>query len=377
MKNLDQFIGQMMASARMVQNKDVSGATAVIRQALAQAGLTPSSAATTAEAFDTATATEEAPAFVDLNPAPGWSRRPMPRAARQKPAAPAEHLPGQFLAGSYRCETGTRRYKLYIPAAAVKAPATRRPLLVMLHGCTQNPDDFATGTKMNALAEEFGCLVLYPAQDKSANHNGCWNWFEPGHQVRGAGEAALIAGMTRHIIAEHDAEPSQVFVAGLSAGGAMAAILGAEYPELYAAIGVHSGLPAGSARDLITGLQAMKKPGRARSVREAVPLIVIHGDADHVVHASNGEAVLKQFVAAHAGLQATPLHRQESAANEGGRRCTRTTWRDRDGRTMAEHWVVHGAGHAWSGGCASGSHSDPQGPCASRTMLDFFLPKAG
>lgn len=374
MKNLDRFIGQMMASARMVQNKDMSGATAVIQQALAQAGLTP----TTAASFTTstaATATEEAPEFVDLNPAPGWNRRPKPRFVRPTPSAPAQHLPGHFLSGSHRCETGTRRYKLYIPAAAIKAPATRRPLLVMLHGCTQNPDDFANGTKMNALSEEFGCLVLYPEQDKSANHNGCWNWFEPGHQVRGAGEAALIASMTRHIIAEHDAEPSQVFVAGLSAGGAMAAILGAEYPELYAAIGVHSGLPAGSARDLITGLQAMKKPGRGRSVREAVPLIVIHGDADHLVHASNGDAVLNQFVAAHAGLQATPLQRQESAENEGGRRSTRTTWRDREGRAMAEQWVVHGAGHAWSGGCASGSHSDPQGPCASRAMLRFFLQK--
>lgn len=391
MKNLDRFISQMMASARMVQNRDVSGASAVIQQALAQAGLTaPHDAAT-------ATATADAPDFVDLNPAPDWSARrtPPPRpskarasapgpeflqrfmrpgAAARKPA-PSPDWPGRFIAGRHACEAGTRGYKLYIPAAPI-APGARRPLLVMLHGCTQHPDDFALGTRMNELAEEFGCLVLYPEQDTSANHNRCWNWFEPAHQVRDAGEAGILASMTRAIVAEHDAEPSQVFAAGLSAGGAMAAILGAAYPELYAAVGVHSGLPAGSARDMITGLQAMKKPGRGRSLRESVPLIVIHGDADHVVSAANGEAVLRQFVGAHAGLQPTPLTRHSSEQTMGGRRCTRATWHDHQGRPMAEHWTVHGAGHAWSGGCSSGSHTDVSGPCASRAMLQFFLGEA-
>jgi len=404
MKNLDQFISQMMESARLVQNRDVSGASAVIQQALAQAGLaTPHAAGTTQAAANAAenaaaTATEEETEFVDLNPAPDWSARrtapPRPSKARRAgadpeffqrfmrtgaaahkqaaAAAPAPNWPGRFIAGRHACESGARGYKLYIPAAPV-APGTRRPLVVMLHGCTQNPLDFAIGTKMNELAEQHGCLVLYPEQDASANHNRCWNWFEPAHQARGAGEAEIIAGMTRAIVAEHDAEPSQVFVAGMSAGGAMAAILGAAYPELYAAIGVHSGLPAGSARDMITGLQAMKKPGRGRSLREAVPLIVIHGDADHVVSAANGEAVLQQFVGAHAGLHPAPLTRASSEQNMGGRRCTRATWHDQEGRPMAEHWTVHGAGHTWSGGCASGSHTDATGPCASSAMLRFFL----
>lgn len=358
MKPFEQFIGQMMETARRVQARDPKAATDIIQQALAQAGLlTPQQT----------TATPQEPEFVDLNPAPAWSK---PK-SRPRPAAKAKsRLPGRFIAGSHGGEAGSRRYKLYIPA---KPAEGRRPLVVMLHGCTQNPDDFAVGTGMNALAEEFGFLVLYPEQDGRANRSHCWNWFEPGHQARDAGEPGILAGMTRQVIREYDAEPSQVFVAGMSAGGAMAAVLGAEYPELFAAIGVHSGLPAGSARDMITGLQAMKKPGRARSLREAVPVIVFHGDADHVVDPGNGEAVLKQFVGAHAGLRATPLHASETQSTQGGRRATHRTWRDEQGRAMAEHWIVHGAGHTWAGGDAAGSHTDALGPCASREMLRFFL----
>jgi len=365
MKPFEHFIGQMMESARRVQARDPQAATDIIQQALAQAGLlTPQQ--------KTGTPTQE-PGFVDLNAPPSWSK---PRAkAKARPARAdkaASRLPGRFISGSHSGEAGSRRYKLYIPA---KPAEGRRPLVVMLHGCTQNPDDFATGTGMNALAEEFGCLVLYPEQDRSANHSHCWNWFEPGHQARDAGEPGIIAGMTREVLREYDADSSQVFVAGMSAGGAMAAVLGAEYPELFAAIGVHSGLPAGSARDMITGLQAMKKPGRGRSLREAVPVIVFHGDADHVVNAANGEAVLNQFVGAHAGLRATPLHASETESTQGGRRSTCRTWRDGEGRTMAEHWTVHGAGHTWTGGDAAGSHTDALGPSASREMLRFFLQK--
>lgn len=361
MKPFEQFIGQMMESARRVQARDPQAATDIIQQALAQAGLLAPQQETGAN--------RQAPEFVDLNAPPAWSK-PTPR-ARTRPTPKADPgLPGRFIAGSHAGEAGSRRYKLYIPA---HMPAGRRPLIVMLHGCTQNPDDFAVGTGMNALAEEFGCLVLYPEQDGRANRSHCWNWFEPGHQARDTGEPGILAGMTRQVMQEYDIEPSQVFVAGMSAGGAMAAVLGAEYPELFAAIGVHSGLPAGSARDMISGLQAMKKPGRARSLREAVPVIVFHGDADHLVSPANGEAVLKQFVGAHAGLRATPLHASEAESTQGGRRSTRHTWRDEEGRTMAEHWIVHGAGHAWAGGNAAGSHTDALGPCASREMLRFFL----
>ncbi|MGH8852745.1 MAG: extracellular catalytic domain type 1 short-chain-length polyhydroxyalkanoate depolymerase [Telluria sp.] len=246
-----------------------------------------------------------------------------------------------------------------------------RPLLVMLHGCTQHAADFAAGTGMNTVAEEHGCLVLYPEQERSANHNGCWNWFEPGQQRRGMGEPAILAGMTRQVMAEHGADPGKVFVAGLSAGGAMAAILGAEYPELYAAVGVHSGLAAGTGKDMVSGLHAMKRAPRAKTACQCVPIIVFHGDADHVVHPGNGDAVLRQFVDAHGALQAA-----RSRGKAAGRDCTRTSWRDAKGRRLAEHCLVHGAAHAWMGGNAAGSHTDASGPSASREMLAFFLEQA-
>lgn len=371
---LDKFIAQMMDSARLVNARDVSSATDVIQKALADAGLMAQQPATTAR--------DDGADFIDLNPAPEWSKqKPQPRPqARARPAPargpvkpPQENLPGKFISGSFSCEAGTRRYKLYVPS---QPSGAARPLVVMLHGCTQGSDDFAVGTGMNALAEQHGCLVLYPEQDGKANRNRCWNWFEAGHQVRGVGEPELLAAMTRQVAAEHGADTSRIFAAGLSAGGAMAAILGAEYPELYAAVGVHSGLAAGCARDLMSGLNAMKKPGRARALREGVPIIVFHGDGDHLVHADNGDAVLQQFVAVHAKEQATPLHVQRDAHQQGKRRCTQSTWRNREGRAVAEHWVVHGAGHAWSGGNAAGSHTDPTGPSASGEMLRFFLEQA-
>lgn len=362
MKPFEQFIGQMLESARRVQARDPAAATDIIQQALARAGLLTPQPQADAQA-------QAAPAFVDLNQPPAWSKS-RAKAGPHPGAGEAARLPGRFIAGSHACAAGSRRYKLYIPAHQSAGP---RPLIVMLHGCTQDPDDFALGTGMNALAEQAGCLVLYPGQDGSANRNRCWNWFEPGHQAREAGEPAIIAGMTRQVMRDHDIDPAQVFVAGMSAGGAMAAVLGAEYPDLFAAIGVHSGLAAGSARDMISGLQAMKKPGRARSLREAVPAIVFHGDADHVVSPANGEAVLNQFIGAHAGLRATPLQADQAESTQGGRRSTRRTWRDDAGRTMAEHWTLHGAGHAWAGGNAAGSHTDALGPNASREMLRFFL----
>jgi len=387
MKSLDQFINKMVESARLVQNKDVSSATAMIQAALAQAGLVPGQPGQPGQAGPVGRfVKDDAAAFVDINPAPDWQAhlrkgQAAMRAAGFGPDAHAHHAdddvalmehdaPGTFESGVFSNAAGRRRYKLYIPSQPSTAP---RALVVMLHGCTQNPDDFAVGTGMNRLAEEANCLVLYPEQDSASNHNRCWNWFESGHQARDAGEPAIIAGMTRRIVEEHGADPGQVFVAGMSAGGAMAAVLGAEYPDLFAGVGVHSGLPAGSGRDMITGLQAMKKPGKGRTLREAVPVIVFHGSTDHVVAPANGEAVLQQYVGAHAGLRATPLTVRHDDAAHGGRRCRRSVWRDDAGRAMAEHWVVQGAGHAWAGGNTAGSHTDAAGPCASKEMLRFFL----
>ncbi|ORE94777.1 PHB depolymerase family esterase [Aurantimonas sp. 22II-16-19i] len=261
--------------------------------------------------------------------------------------------------------SGSRRYKLYVPARHDGRPA---PLVVMLHGCTQSPDDFAAGTRMNALAEEFGFLVAYPEQSKRANAQKCWNWFEAGDQRRDSGEPALIAGITREIVAAHGADPARVFVAGLSAGGAAATIMGQRYPELYAAVGVHSGLACGAARDMGSAFAAMRGGAPVTAGERVVPTIVFHGDRDTTVAPVNGDHVLEQ---ARAGASARAV--TEQGVSTGGVGYTRTVHREADGRERLESWRIHGAGHAWSGGSADGSYTLPGGPDASREMLRFFL----
>jgi poly(hydroxyalkanoate) depolymerase family esterase len=264
------------------------------------------------------------------------------------------------------------------------------PLIVMLHGCKQNPDDFAAGTRMNELAEATQCLVLYPAQSRSANSGGCWNWFNGGDQQRDRGEPSIIAGMTRKVIATYPVDPRRVYIAGLSAGGAMAAIMGTTYAELYAAVGVHSGLPHAAAHDVMSAFAAMRKgPAAARerlgidesTVAPPLPTIVFHGDRDATVHPSNGEQVISQatpIAVADGVVDAVtappPVVSVEQGRASGGHAYTRTVHRDATGRASGiEHWLVHGAGHAWSGGDTSGSYTDPKGPNASREMLRFFL----
>ncbi len=279
--------------------------------------------------------------------------------------ADAPPLPegARFDGATHASALGQRDYRLYVPAFR---PAQPMPLVVMLHGCTQNPVDFAVGTGMNALAEEFGVMVAYPAQPAAANANRCWNWFRPEDQTRDRGEPGLIAGIVREIVAREGADPSRVYVAGLSAGGAAAAVLAAVYPDVFAAAGVHSGLPQGAAHDLPSALMAMRQGAPATSAPPGVPMIVFHGDADRVVHPRNGAAL------AEAAGAATNARRIEHG-RAGGRDFTRVLLEDGAGRVRSEHWTVHGAGHAWSGGDAAGSHTDPAGPQASREMLRFFL----
>ncbi|PWK61465.1 extracellular catalytic domain type 1 short-chain-length polyhydroxyalkanoate depolymerase [Roseicyclus mahoneyensis] len=272
----------------------------------------------------------------------------------------------QFLSLTHSGPHGRRDYRLYVPAARPDAPM---PLIVMLHGCTQTPEDFATGTGMNTLAEEFGCLVAWPAQPGGANAQKCWNWFRPEDQGRDRGEPALIAAIVQDILRDHPADPARVYAAGLSAGGAAAAILGAAYPDIFAAVGVHSGLPVGSAQDVPSAFAAMQGGAGAGDRRVRVPTIVFHGSADTTVHPANGKAVLAQ--AMQSGFDHTQVLVSESLA--GGRSYRQTRHDDRSGRSMAEHWVINGAGHAWAGGNPSGSYTDPKGPDASREMLRFFL----
>jgi len=283
-----------------------------------------------------------------------------------KPAVGVNLPPGaQFLSLTHVSPQGSRDYRLYVPA---QRPDRPMPLVVMLHGCTQTPEDFATGTGMNALAEEFGCLVAYPAQPSGANAQNCWNWFRPEDQARDHGEPALIAGLTRAILRDHPADPARVYLAGLSAGGAAAAIVAAAYPDIYSAVGVHSGLPVGSARDVPSAFAAMRSGAPADRRKTPVPTIAFHGLADTTVHPANAEAVLAQALRGHPGLRKAV----ETGVAPGGRRFQRTSFATATGPTQAEHWQIDGAGHAWAGGHRTGSYTDPQGPDASREMLRFF-----
>lgn len=260
-----------------------------------------------------------------------------------------------------------RDYKLFLPARPGTAALSPMPLVVMLHGCTQNPDDFAAGTRMNQLAEAQGFAVLYPWQSAKANPQACWNWFKHSHQTAGRGEPALIAGMVRQVAAGHVIDPKRIYVAGLSAGGAMAAIVGETHPEIFAAVGVHSGLAAGAAKDLPSALSAMKNgaPG-AHGAGSGRPTIVFHGDADTTVNAANARAVVASSVGGAAAA------RGEVSSVAGRRTTHKEIFKAADGRVLAEMWLVNGAPHAWSGG-GPGSYTDPTGPDASAEMLRFFL----
>ncbi|MET3918111.1 poly(hydroxyalkanoate) depolymerase family esterase [Variovorax sp. OAS795] len=278
---------------------------------------------------------------------------------------PAERTE-QWARGTFSHQGRTIDYMLFVPGPAAEQRETPQPLVVMLHGCTQNAADFAAGTRMNEHARACGAMVLYPEQAQRANGQKCWNWFKSQHQQRGRGEPALLAALTQHITQQQHADPRRVYVAGLSAGGAMADVLGHCYPDVFAAVGVHSGLPHGAAQDVTSALSAMRTgPARASASTTATrpPTIVFHGDADTTVHASNGLAIL-------AG--ATPGEVKEGQS-PSGRRFTRTLYPASKACGDSEHWRLHGTGHAWSGGSANGSYTQPEGVDASREMLRFFL----
>lgn len=278
----------------------------------------------------------------------------------------------QFVSATFADKNGSRAYKLFIPSIAASKPL---PLVVMLHGCTQTPDDFALGTGMNDAAQLQSFFVLYPAQSQNANASRCWNWFMRSHQQRDIGEPALLANMTREVMVKYGIDPQRVYVAGLSAGGAMAAILGDAYPDLFAAVGVHSGLATGSAKDVQSAFRAMNSGVSAGGVRSAgadaatqstPPTIVFHGDQDSTVNPANG----KRVTAASAAERVPEVERRQS---ENGREYTRHIYRESGGQVTTEHWVVHGAAHAWSGGSARGSYTDARGPSATDEMLRFFF----
>jgi poly(hydroxyalkanoate) depolymerase family esterase len=396
MKFDEGFLAQMREATRILQSEGPMAATAAIQRALHGASATDTAAAQE----DWARFLPKAPELRDINPphgpqvepgtqsdemraqlnkfSRGWASAMNRQTVEDVEAKEAVDLAGKgrFLSGSCTNHAGTRAYKLYIPSGYT---GQALPLVVMLHGCTQHPDDFAAGTAMNAAAEDNNCFVVYPAQTKTANGSNCWNWFNAGDQRRDHGEPAIIADITRAIIREYAIDTSSVYVAGLSAGGAMAAVMGATYPELYAAIGIHSGLPYAVAHDMPSAFAAMKNRKIKASARRAkckaptpfghtMPVIVFHGDRDTTVDPENGGLALVQCVPS---VDAASI-KEERGTVPNGRAYTRTVLHDAQGKAVAEKWIVHGAGHAWSGGSTRGTYTDPQGPDATREMLRFF-----
>jgi poly(hydroxyalkanoate) depolymerase family esterase len=335
-----QMQDDMAEATRLTRSGRLAEATALIQRTLGR---------TSGRAVDSG---GHAPPPSDRFPHRGPGHRP---GADQTGPGPAT---GRFLDASFTGAAGTRGYKLYVPSGY---DGQAVPLVVMLHGCTQTAADFAAGTRMNQLAERDIFLVAYPEQAGAANQRRCWNWFLPAHQRRDAGEPSLLAGITRQVMATHRVDPGRVFVAGLSAGGAMAAVLAATYPDLFTAAGIHSGLAYGAAHDVSSAYAAMRDgPPSGGPAAGGVPLIVFQGDRDTTVAPANAAALLSPWSGS-----APP----EVVSGSGW---TRRVYRDGDGRLAAEWWSVHRLGHAWSGGSPEGSFTKPAGPDASAELVRFF-----
>lgn len=399
MKFRNPFVGAMMRAAHAItrktaiamQKRAINAAVAVIHQTFKHGLLPHGGLGTEPKQGPPPPSSPSSQPIPDINPDPQFvDFADAPSADAQSEVLHTVDTPdrlrtGQFVARSLTNAAGTRAYKLYIPASYTGQPM---PLLVMLHGCKQDPDDFATGTRMNEIAEKAGCFVAYPAQTKSANGYKCWNWFSAIDQQRNRGEASIIADITRTVIEAYGCDRRRIFVAGLSAGGAMAVIMGNRYPELYAAVGVHSGLPYAAARDLPSASAAMRRGADDLSATghtdyadyadhhgKTLPIIVFHGDLDKTVHPRNGEQIIEQALAHIVNTARKEQGNADGVANDGPSvfpSYTREIYEDDAQRPMAELWTLHGVAHAWSGGSASGSYTAANGPDASKEMMRFF-----
>lgn len=352
-------IESMRTAPDGAQGMRITAANNLVQQTLARHGLLP---ATEGKPLCN---TSEMPA--GLNGLLTGYKRGAAKASIQQTAIPAG---AEFRHEQFSCEAGSRAYRTYIPATAAEGVTG---MVVMLHGCTQNPEDFAIGTGMNTLAEKHRFIVLYPQQSRGDNAQSCWNWFSRGDQQRGRGEPAILAGITRKVMVEQAVPEGRIFVAGLSAGAAMAVIMGETYPDLFCAVGAHSGLSFGAARDIPSAFAAMagNAPESASPVSDTpgIPTIVFHGSADTTVHPSNGESIASQIM--NRADQITIEAEEQGLI--AGRQFTRRVVTTVQGVSQMEHWVIEGLGHAWSGGQPTGSYTDVKGPDASAEMMRFFL----
>jgi poly(hydroxyalkanoate) depolymerase family esterase len=358
----DQMQAAMAEATRLTRAGRLAEATALIQRTLG--GISAP-----IERFTRADVPDEAGVHVvEVTPT-----LPEPAIQGETGASPSSQSGGKFVDGAYSNTAGHRSYKLYIPRNYTGQAV---PLVIMLHGCTQNAVDFAAGTRMNMSAEEKTFLVAYPEQDFSANNSKCWNWFQPADQQRGMGEPSLIAGITRQIMNSYHVDINRVYVCGMSAGGAMAVIMAVTYPDLYAAVGVHSGLAYRAASDVSSGFKAMRQgPGQSmQPLTTVIPLISFQGDRDTTVFPVNADHLIKQWLQATNSEQDRSAHstKVERGQAVGGQSYTRSSYYKASGQVIAEKWLVHQAGHAWSGGSSDGSFTNPKGPDASSEMLRFF-----
>ena len=293
----------------------------------------------------------------------------------------------------YHDATGNHPYFVYTPSTYHHGTAV--PLLVLLHGCTQKAADFAAGTGMNQLAEQYGFIALYPQQKRTSNQTLCWNWYKSSHQFRDRGEPALIAHMVQAIsenTSQWTIDSSRVYVVGASAGAAMAVILGATYPDIFAAIGVHSGVEYQAVTNIIGGLklvlgggpdpvkQGQKAFEAMGSYKRMVPTIVFQGTRDRIVPPINGDQVVQQWMQtnhlASQGLYVADFKNPTTTTSgqvPEGLTYTVSTWEDHTGKEVQQYWKIDGLAHAWSGGNPAVSYTDPRGPNASEVMYQFFM----